>query len=74
MQGGQHTWKNLVCACVACNARKGGRTPEQARMKLIRRPAEPRRNPLISIKLGSERYQSWKAFLDEAYWTVELKD
>lgn len=74
VQGGQHTWANLVCACVSCNARKGGRTPGQARMKLIRRPAEPRRNPLISIKLGSERYQSWKAFLDEAYWTVELKD
>ncbi|MHC4429046.1 MAG: HNH endonuclease [Planctomycetota bacterium] len=72
--GGQHTWQNLVCACVACNARKGGRTPVQAHMKLIRKPYKPRRNPVISMRLGDVRYRSWKAFLDEAYWTVELRD
>ncbi len=27
--GGKTTWDNLVCACVYCNARKGGRTPHQ---------------------------------------------
>lgn len=71
-QGGGDTWENLVCACVKCNAKKGGRTPEQAHMKLIRKPVRPRRNPLITIRLGQERYASWKAFLDEAYWSVEL--
>ncbi|MFT5424402.1 MAG: 5-methylcytosine-specific restriction endonuclease McrA [Phycisphaerales bacterium] len=70
---GPDTWENLVCSCVRCNARKGGRTPEQASMRLIRKPFKPKRNPLIAIKLGHEKYQSWKAFLDEAYWTVELK-
>lgn len=74
VQGGENSWTNLVCACVRCNARKGGRTPEQARMKLVRRPAKPKRNPAIAIRLGSPKYQSWKAFLDEAYWTVELRD
>ena len=72
-QSGGESWKNLVCACVRCNARKGGRTPTQASMTLIRRPAEPRRNPLISLRLGQERYSTWKAFLDNAYWSVELK-
>ncbi len=72
-QGGRDTWENLVCACVRCNAKKGGRTPDQARMALIRHPARPKRNPLISLRLGQEKYQSWKAFLDEAYWSVELK-
>ncbi|MEC9372302.1 MAG: HNH endonuclease, partial [Planctomycetota bacterium] len=72
-QGGGDTWQNLVCACVKCHARKGGRTPEQAAMKLIRKPARPRRNPLISLRLGQEKYASWKAFLDDAYWSVELK-
>jgi 5-methylcytosine-specific restriction endonuclease McrA len=71
-QGGPDTWENLVCACVRCNARKGGRTPEQARMKMVRRPVRPKRNPLIAIRLGHEKYASWKAFLDEAYWSVEL--
>lgn len=74
VQGGEHSWTNLVCACVPCNAKKGGRTPRQAGMELIRKAVQPKRNPLISVKLGSERYQSWKAFLDNAYWTVELKD
>lgn len=71
-QGGPDTWENLVCACVRCNARKGGRTPTQAHMHLVRKPVRPKRNPLISLKLGHEKYASWKAFLDEAYWTVEL--
>jgi len=73
VQGGENSWVNLVCACVKCNARKGGRTPDEAHMKLIRRPVKPRRNPAIAIRLGSPKYQSWKAFLDEAYWTVELR-
>jgi 5-methylcytosine-specific restriction endonuclease McrA len=72
--GGEHTWGNLVCACVPCNARKGGRTPNGASMKLIRRPYRPRRNPVMILRLGNRRYQSWKTFLNDAYWTVELKD
>ncbi len=72
-QGGPDTWTNLVCACVKCNSRKGGRTPNQAHMKLIKKPVQPKRNPLISVRLSSDKYASWKAFLDEAYWTVELR-
>lgn len=72
-QGGGDTWENLVCACVRCNARKGGRTPEQAGMVLTRKPVKPKRNPLIAMRLGQARYHSWKAFLDDAYWNVELK-
>lgn len=72
-QSGPDTWTNLVCSCVRCNSRKGGRTPTQANMKLIRKPVQPKRNPLISIKLNNEKYASWKAFLDEAYWSVELR-
>jgi len=74
VQGGVHTWENLVCACVKCNAKKGGRTPEQAHMHLVRKPVRPKRNPSIMLRLGNAKYQSWKAFLDEAYWTVELRD
>ena len=28
-QGGRSTWGNVVCCCVDCNRRKGGRTPTQ---------------------------------------------
>jgi 5-methylcytosine-specific restriction endonuclease McrA len=72
-QGGPHQWENVVCACTRCNARKGGRTPEQAHMKLIRPPERPKRNPMIQIRLGQDKYASWKAFLANAYWSVELK-
>jgi len=72
-QNGPDTWQNLVCSCVRCNSRKGGRTPTQANMHLIRKPIQPKRNPLISIKLNNKKYASWKTFLDEAYWSVELR-
>jgi 5-methylcytosine-specific restriction endonuclease McrA len=39
--GGGATWTNLVTACRDCNERKGGRTPEQAGMPLLRRPFVP---------------------------------
>lgn len=72
-QGGQSTWSNVVCACLKCNVRKGGRTPHQAGVTLIRPPEKPRRSPLLNLKLTSAKYQSWKTFLDNAYWSVELK-
>ena len=71
--GGKSAWDNIVCACTKCNVRKGGRTPRQAGLKLIQKPVKPKRNPLIHVHLGHQRYQSWKQFLDHAYWSVELK-
>lgn len=70
---GDTCWENIVCACTKCNSKKGGKTPKQAHMKLIRKPAKPRRNPLIHLHLSHRRYKSWKQFLDHAYWSVELK-
>jgi len=72
-QGGASSWANVVCACTRCNKRKGGRTPRQAHMTLIRSPRQPRRSPVIRMKLRSPKYWSWKTFLDNAYWSVELK-
>ena len=71
-QGGGTTWENIVCACLKCNVRKGGRTPQQASMKLRRKAFKPKRSPVLCQQLASVKYRSWKAFLDEAYWTVEL--
>ena len=72
-RGGITSWENIVCACVACNVRKGGRTPHEARMHLIRQPVKPRRSPLLSIKLGNPKYESWRSFVDSAYWNVDLR-
>jgi 5-methylcytosine-specific restriction endonuclease McrA len=72
-QGGLNTWDNIVCACVSCNVRKGGRTPKQAHLSLVRKPEKPKRSPLLNLKLTHRKYQSWRTFLDNAYWSVELK-
>ena len=72
-QGGVASWENIVCACVACNVKKGGRTPKEAHMHLIRRPEKPKRSPMLNLKLTHSKYQSWRTFLENAYWSVELK-
>jgi 5-methylcytosine-specific restriction endonuclease McrA len=72
-RGGGNTWENIVCACVRCNVRKGGRTPAEASLKLIATPRRPHRSPVLTIKMSDTRYASWKQFLDFAYWDVELK-
>ncbi|HUY35594.1 MAG TPA: HNH endonuclease [Pirellulales bacterium] len=72
-RGGETTWENIVCSCVKCNVKKGGRTPHEAHLHLVRLPVRPKRSPLLSIKLGNPKYESWKNFLDHAYWSVDLK-
>lgn len=41
--GGRDRWMNVVTACRSCNIRKGGRTPEAARMPLLYLPYVPNR-------------------------------
>ena len=71
--GGKSVWENIVCACTKCNVKKGGRTPWQAGLTLVQKPVKPKRNPLVHVHFGHQRYRSWKQFLDHAYWSVELK-
>ena len=40
-RGGRAEWDNIVTCCVPCNRRKGGQTPEEAGLVLIKRPARP---------------------------------
>jgi 5-methylcytosine-specific restriction endonuclease McrA len=63
-QGGRTTWENVVTCCVPCNRRKGGRTPQQARMLLSRAPSRPRWSPLLTVAPAAVRYQEWRPFLD----------
>lgn len=69
-RGGRTEWENIVTCCVNCNRKKGGRTPAEARMKLIRKPARPKWLPALKITIGiNEVPQSWRDYL---YWNVEL--
>lgn len=74
-QGGSSRWENVVCSCHVCNRRKGGRTPEQARMRLLRAPRRPEWTPFMLETFSLRRYKEWTPFLsavDASYWNTEL--
>lgn len=52
VQGGKKCWENIVTACKSCNQKKGGRTPSQAGMQLIRKPKKPTWLPAASLQMG----------------------
>ena len=63
---GQHTWENVVSACVPCNRRKAGRTPQEAGMRLIRQPSQPRGDGLFYIPAHYPRTRSeWQKYLPQ---------
>lgn len=63
-RGGPDSWENLVTACRVCNLRKGWRTPEEANMRLARRPFRPKWSMTAQILLGtSTKYREWEPFL-----------
>ena len=75
--GGKSTWENVACCCAKCNRKKGGRTPEQAKMKLLSKPKKPKWDPFSSIYVKAIKYKEWEPFLnfvDVSYWNVELED
>jgi len=62
--GGEHTWENLVSACVPCNRRKAGKTPKQAGMKLLRPPSPPHGNIFYNIPYHYRQTQhQWQKYL-----------
>ena len=64
-RGGAHTWENLVTACKSCNHRKGGRLPDEARLRLLRVPVEPRSDvySLFGTYLRDDRNEAWRTYL-----------
>jgi len=70
-RGGRTEWTNIVTCCIECNKRKGGRTPEEAGMKLLRPPRKPEWLPLIRITISLKNApRSW---FDYLYWNIELE-
>lgn len=71
-RGGPTTWENIVCSCIPCNTHKANKTPHEARMRLIRKPKRPKWRPFVQVNFGVQMHDSWRHFLDLAYWNVEL--
>lgn len=71
-RGGPTTWENIVCSCIRCNTRKANRTPRESGLRLIRKPRRPKWRPFLQIQVGHAYHESWRHFIDLAYWNVEL--
>lgn len=61
--GGKHTWSNVVTACAACNHHKGGRTVEEARMRLLRQPKEPPASAFYVFGRHLSENSDWEPFI-----------
>ena len=65
-RGGEHSWENIVSACVPCNRRKAGRTPQEAGMKMIHQPFCPRGDGLFYIPAHYQHPRSeWQKYLPQ---------
>ncbi|MGE4234504.1 MAG: HNH endonuclease [Bacteriovoracia bacterium] len=69
VQGGAKSWDNIVTACIECNQKKGGRTPQQANMQLITKPKCPEWLPTFTIRYSLHSApQHWKAYFS---WQIK---
>ena len=71
-RGGPMSWENVVCSCRVCNLRKGGRTPAEANMRLLRKPVRPRWSPILALAFSPERPREWDPFLSSLPGAREL--
>ena len=61
--GGKHSWENLVAACPTCNHHKGGRTADQAHMRLLHLPKEPPASAMYLFSRHLVENEEWLPFI-----------
>ena len=61
--GGITDWSNCVLAHKEINAKKAGRTPEQAGLKLLRQPTTPKELPVTFYLKNKHKIKEWDIFL-----------
>ena len=62
-RGGATSWENCVLADQRVNHRKGDRTPEEAGLRLARRPQTPRELPATAFIRNAHGIRDWDNFL-----------
>jgi 5-methylcytosine-specific restriction endonuclease McrA len=69
--GGVTEWENIVTCCIPCNVRKRGKTPDEAGMRMVRKPRRPKWIPRLVLKINLlSAPESWRDYL---YWNVEIQ-
>jgi 5-methylcytosine-specific restriction endonuclease McrA len=64
-RNGASVWENVVCSCHRCNRTKGGRTPAEAGMRLMREPFRPQWTPFVAAAYRQRRDAAWAPFLGD---------
>lgn len=62
-RGGKHIWENVVSACLKCNNRKAGRTPQEAGMTIAQQPYAPKTGSYYVSYEYVQRHNGWQKFL-----------
>jgi len=67
VKGGPKSWENIVTACRPCNLKKGGRTPEEAGMRLKHPPREPIWLPFMGLNIDFTNSPEYIRVLVQTY-------
>jgi 5-methylcytosine-specific restriction endonuclease McrA len=59
-RGGENSWENLVTCCGSCNVKKGNRTPEEAKMPLLKEVKRPYNK--LHLTINTSNVSDWKDF------------
>lgn len=72
-RGGTTRWENIVTCCILCNFKKSNRTPEEAEMKLKKKPNIPKTKPLLRrlVLNFPSTPDEWRDYI---YWSMELEN
>lgn len=62
-KGGENSWRNCVTACFDCNNKKGNKTPEEAKMPLIKKPTVPQITIFHDYILIKTRHKDWDSYI-----------
>jgi 5-methylcytosine-specific restriction endonuclease McrA len=70
-RGGSTTWSNIVTCCRPCNRRKGGKTPAEAGLRLLKRPMRP--SWLLGFHARFSIQQPPVAWREYLFWSSDGK-
>jgi 5-methylcytosine-specific restriction endonuclease McrA len=60
-RGGENSWENLVTCCGSCNVKKGNRTPEEAKMPLLKEVKRPYNK--LHLTINTSNVSDWKSYV-----------
>jgi 5-methylcytosine-specific restriction endonuclease McrA len=64
-----NTWDNLVACCKSCNTKKRNRTPQEARMSLVREPRQP--SGFLHINTAPDVWRKYVGTMQDSGMAVE---